>query len=118
MPRKEYRAKMTPEQISRMKGKNALYQKTPAGRKSHRICTWKTQLKIECDDWDALYEKYMSCNNCECCGNEFNKEQKDKHMDHCHKTNKPRNILCRRCNQLRGHFEKDYLVCMKLMTMA
>ena len=27
------------------------------------------------------------------------------HIDHCHATHKVRGILCRRCNQLLGHYE-------------
>jgi hypothetical protein len=117
MPRKEYYAKMTPEQKAEINRKNMIYQKTPKGKKVHTISGWKRRGMI-CDDYDKVYERYFNSTNCECCGKEYNLNQMDKHMDHCHNTGKFRNILCRNCNQLRGHIDKDYKLIMKLITMC
>jgi hypothetical protein len=117
MPTKEYYAKMTPEQKAEAKRKNDIYKKTPRGRMVYTIGSWKKRGMI-CDDYESVYQRYLASTNCECCGKEYNQNQMDKHMDHCHKTGKFRNVLCRNCNQLRGHIDKDYKLIMKLITMC
>jgi len=117
MPSKEQRAKMTPEQKAEISRKNMLYQQTPKGQKVYKISHWKGR-GIICDDWSSFYDnRWIINNNCECCGNQY-VNKRDKHLDHCHKTGKIRNILCRNCNQLRGHIDKDYQLIMKLITMC
>tara|TARA_R100000541_G_scaffold189_2_gene743 strand:- start:1334 stop:1651 length:318 start_codon:yes stop_codon:yes gene_type:complete len=94
------------------------YAKTSAGRKVLRIANWKNN-KIICDDWDLMYERFINTERCECCNKVFAPPPaKDKHLDHNHQTGKIRNILCRNCNQLRGHIDKDYKLIMKLITMC
>jgi len=115
MPRKGWRDKQTPEKLAEIAQQQRDYRNTPEGLKVQKIGSWKKQ-KMICDDWDAMYEKYTSCEMCECCGSQW-KNSRDKHLDHCHKSGKVRNILCRRCNQLRGHIEKDYQIVLKLMGM-
>tara|TARA_R110000782_G_scaffold37623_3_gene88929 strand:- start:340 stop:690 length:351 start_codon:yes stop_codon:yes gene_type:complete len=116
MPRKEYLAKCTPEKKAKMAEEQRKYRKTTKGKKMMTQGSWRNQGLIT-DDIDAVYERYLNSTNCECCGNEY-KKYKDKHMDHNHTTGAFRNILCRRCNQLRGHIEKDYKLIMKLQTMC
>ena len=52
--------------------------------------------------------KMMSISTCEMpsCGNELD-WKKETHIDHCHKTGKVRAVLCRRCNTMLGHIEKN-----------
>ena len=45
-------------------------------------------------------------NNCHICENEF-KNNKDKHIDHCHETNKVRGVLCANCNHALGKFQDN-----------
>ena len=115
MPSKEYYAKMTPEKKAEVLERNRAYRKTKAGIKVNRVSCWKGRGIIS-DDWDATYEMFMSIHKCQCCNNEF-KSSMDKHLDHCHKTGKIRYVLCRNCNQLKGHIDKDYKLIMKLLTM-
>ena len=116
MPRKEYLAKCSPEKKAEIARKNKAYLQTPSGKKMNTCSSWKSQGLIT-DNIDEVYERYINSTHCECCGNEY-KQYKDKHMDHNHKTGAFRNILCRRCNQLRGHIENDYKLILKLQTMC
>lgn len=115
MPRKEWLAKQTPEKKAELGRKQIEYRKTDKGKKVEKIGSWKNQ-KMICDDWDKMYERFNLTENCECCNNKF-KSSMDKHLDHCHQTGKIRYILCRNCNQLKGHIDKDYKLIMKLLTM-
>jgi len=115
MPRKEWLAKQTPEKKAELAAKNKEYRKTAKGTKVNRVSTWKSNGIIS-DDWDATYEMFMNTHKCQCCNNEF-KSSMDKHLDHCHKSGKIRYVLCRNCNQLKGHIDKDYKLIMKLLTM-
>tara|TARA_R100000734_G_C3254194_1_gene54805 strand:- start:174 stop:554 length:381 start_codon:yes stop_codon:yes gene_type:complete len=114
--RKQYLIKYRQENKEKRAKYNSEFKKTDIGKKTQKISSWKGQGLI-CDDYDKVYERYINSNHCECCGKEY-KNQRDKHMDHCHKTGKFRNILCRNCNQLRGHIDKDYKLIMKLITMC
>jgi len=49
---------------------------------------------------------------CLICGNEF-KDSKDKHVDHCHKTNRVRGILCSHCNSGIGFFQDNVNILQK-----
>ena len=48
-------------------------------------------------------------NKCAICGVGFNSEKRNTkpHVDHCHKTEKIRGILCHVCNMSIGHIERD-----------
>lgn len=52
-----------------------------------------------------LYNK----EKCEICNKTF-KSTKDKHIDHCHNTDKIRGILCTNCNHGLGKFEDNVLI--------
>ena len=78
-----------------------IQDQTPNGKKSITISKWKfngliweTEEEIE-----GIYTLYLGSTHCENpkCGKEY-KNDYDKCMDHCHTTNKFRNILCRSCN--------------------
>ena len=77
------------------------YIQTPNGKKCQKIGEWKFNGLIWAtqEEIDEIYSRYLGSTNCENpkCGKEY-KNSKDKHMDHCHTTNKFRNILCHSCN--------------------
>ena len=90
-------------QSEKCKESDKRYNQTEAGKKSFRIYAWK-QRKVICDDWDALYEYYVNCWECENCGVELvegHTALNKRCLDHCHITGKFRNVLCHYCNLLR-----------------
>jgi len=100
---KENKKKYSKENAERLNEKQQKYRQTEAGRKSERINAWK-KMKVICDDWDALYEYYVNCWECENCGVELIEGQfgnNKRVLDHCHITGKFRNVLCHYCNLLR-----------------
>tara|TARA_R110001632_G_scaffold166865_1_gene285279 strand:+ start:58 stop:435 length:378 start_codon:yes stop_codon:yes gene_type:complete len=75
-------------------------KKTPQGKKSSSIATWK-KIGVKHDDFCSLYEYYLNCKDCEECGKEDIKGN-NKHLDHDHTTGLFRNVLCNSCNIRRG----------------
>ena len=70
----------------------------PEYRKRETIYDWKKRGLI-CEDYDKLYQYYLSITECENCGIELNSGTGTKKcMDHCHDTGLFRNILCNTCN--------------------
>ncbi len=77
---------------------------SPAAKKSKRISRWKAR-GIICDDWDALYERYLSTTHCEKCDVELTgsnpRTRTSKCVDHDHSIKDRENvrgILCNACN--------------------
>jgi len=51
-----------------MTQKSKDYHNTPNGKRRHTISYWKTKRKIECDDFNKLYDTFQNstvCNKCE-----------------------------------------------------
>lgn len=59
---------------------------------------------ISKDQYDSLYESQNGC--CAICGKHSAEFKKSLHVDHCHKTNKIRGLLCPGCNISLGILEK------------
>ena len=96
---KEYRE----NNKEKIKEQQKVYFKTENGKKSMRISIWKSRGIIN-DDFDALYDYYINCRNCEKCDVELVEGQKtnSRCLDHSHKTGLFRNVLCSACNLKRG----------------
>jgi len=76
------------------------YYKCPDNYKRKVITGWKKR-NIKSDDYDKLYDYYLSVNNCELCDCELSTGRGiigKKHLDHNHETGEFRNVLCGKCN--------------------
>tara|TARA_R100000808_G_C2145021_1_gene152788 strand:- start:2210 stop:2614 length:405 start_codon:yes stop_codon:yes gene_type:complete len=77
------------------------YRQTPSGKKSKRISNWKRS-GVMCDDWDALYQKYINTHFCELCNCKLTEDtintSTTRCLDHCHDSGLFRNVLCNNCN--------------------
>ena len=94
---KEYREKNK----DRIKEYNKQYHQTPAGKKFARISNWRKS-GVMCDDWDALYQKYLTTHLCQLCSCPLTEDSistsTTRCLDHCHDTGLFRNVLCWNCN--------------------
>lgn len=73
-----------------------MFGELPKRHKSDKKTDWKKRGLIT-DNFEEIYQRYISSTNCEKCGNEF-KNRRHRCMDHCHSTGAFRNILCTGCN--------------------
>lgn len=86
----------------------AKYRQSEAGKKSARIHCWK-QNGVISTDYDVLYTKWKNTTHCEECGVELiegNKGENKKVLDHDHNTGLFRNVICHRCNTIRGNQDR------------
>ena len=80
------------------------FRASEVGKKSARISCWK-QMGVISDDYDALYDKWKTTTHCEECNVELvegNNKANKKVIDHDHETGLFRNIICHKCNAIRG----------------
>mgnify|MGYP003673070691 CR=1 FL=1 len=92
------------ENKEEMAAKAKIRSQTPAGRKIVTLSCWRKR-NVICDDWDALYEKYLTTTHCELCQVELTTGKRCKTtrcLDHNHDTHLFRNVLCHSCNVRRG----------------
>lgn len=66
-------------------------------KKSILIKLWKKR-GILSNDWDSLYQNYITTNNCNKCNILFDKGTYKRCLDHDHNTKLFRMVLCNRCN--------------------
>ena len=76
------------------------YLQTEHGKKIRRIRDWKKN-GIITDNYDFLYDWYISINNCLICDIELVEGSgitNRRHLDHSHKTGEPCIVVCGYCN--------------------
>ena len=80
---------------------NKEYNQTEQAKKMFKISDWKNKKEIKTDDYDFLYDWYMSIDNCLNCGIELiggTGFGNHKHLDHDHKSKEPTMVVCGNCN--------------------
>ena len=86
--------------LQRVSKYQKLYRNTDKGMKVMRVSQWERR-GINCDDeWDEVYEWWMSATHCDICGDEFTKGNKCLDHDHHLEGYNVRGILCRSCNNI------------------
>jgi len=89
----------------KIKEKRKEFFQTEKGIKIRRITSWK-HYGVVSDDFDVLYDKYINTTNCEECNIELTVDRYNtkttRCLDHDHTTGLFRNVLCQRCNVIRG----------------
>ena len=88
--------------------------------KKERMRSWKRQGLIHTkEEIEEIYEIYCNTTHCNCCNIEFTLKNNinSKCMDHNLKNGKFRNILCKRCNNMRYFIDERYVHLIKLMSM-
>ena len=68
----------------------------PKNHKQDKKKYWKW-VGIDMHNFDEFYERYINSSKCELCEKVY-KNTYDRCLDHCHKTGKFRNVVCRSCN--------------------
>ena len=85
-------------------------------RKENPVAMKRQALKksygITYEDWQLIWESQDG--KCAICGKSFIKPS-DAYVDHDHKTNKIRGLLCNRCNLGIGYFNDDIEVFMNVI---
>ena len=99
--RAEYDKQYKIDNADKIKQSMKEYNQSPQGKKSRRIVSWKRQ-GIKCEDWNLIYEWFLSVTNCEKCDILLTKDKLNtsttKCLDHCHQTGEIRYVLCHSCN--------------------
>ena len=100
---KERSRKYYEENTEKVKEINRLWQQTPAGKKQHTLSHWKTRnLQETPEEMERIYELRETQELCSSCDvkltRDGDKSSTDASMDHCHITNRFRQICCKNCN--------------------
>lgn len=102
---KEERQKYIDDNKEEVAKRKARYRLTPGGKKKEIISKWKN-MGIKSDNYDTLYNNYLSETHCDFCRVKFGKWGDGtgtfKCCDHNHETGLFRNFLCQKCNLQRG----------------
>tara|TARA_R110001592_G_scaffold326682_1_gene607583 strand:+ start:958 stop:1245 length:288 start_codon:yes stop_codon:yes gene_type:complete len=89
-----------PKTKDEIKEYQRIYRQSPKGKKINRISTWKAN-GVLCEDFDKLYDYYLSVKCCEICDIELCEgkvKRNRKCLDHNHETGQFRYVLCNTCN--------------------
>ena len=82
------------------------YSRSERGLQTRRVRVWQSY-GMRCDNWDALYERYLETPNCELCNIDISTEKRS--LDHDHNSGYPRFIVCNVCNSKIGVVDRQKL---------
>lgn len=98
---KEKKQKYVDDNKEKISNRQKEYNQTPNGKKSQIIGNWKRR-GIKSDNYDTLYNNYLSETHCDLCRVKFGKRGDGsgtwKCCDHNHETGLFRNFICNKCN--------------------
>ncbi len=83
------------------------YRETESYRKNYLKRTYG----ITVEDWEDIFNKQKGC--CAVCGKHQSDIKKTMSVDHCHKTEKVRGLLCNLCNTAIGSLNDDSALLRK-----
>lgn len=89
-----------------LKEKQRAYKKTYIGKRSHKICEWRTKRNLKETDerMVVIFDRWYNATNCELCNKKFKPRQKC--MEHHHSSGHFRNIACSQCNSYVGKIDR------------
>ena len=93
--KREYKREYNQNNKEKLLERNRIYDKTPAGKKSKTMSSWRSAGVINVND--EMYNNYIATTHCECCSKEFSSSN-DRCLDHDHETGEFRWVICRACN--------------------
>lgn len=106
-----YRSKTTPDPIKQRENVKQWRVRNPVALRLQ----WEHK---DANRYGLTLEKLREvrkATHCEICKTEFT-TTKHKHVDHCHKTQQYRGMLCHKCNVGLGHFKDDPHLLMQAIT--
>jgi hypothetical protein len=85
-------------------------KQTPAQKKQHaeymRNYVLQREYGIDAEEYERMWVAQLGL--CAICGDAESKGRGRLHVDHCHKTNKVRKLLCVTCNMALGVYERNH----------
>lgn len=87
------------------------YAKTKKAYSTKRNNALKNKYGITLDDYNKMFS--IQNGSCKLC-NKTHKNNKPLHVDHCHKTNKVRGLLCFSCNWYMSNIDNDPDILFRL----
>lgn len=87
------------------------YRRSEKGKEAYRKGRYKRSYGITLDDYDKMFEQQNGV--CAICG-EINDGGRRLCVDHDHKTNKIRGLLCGNCNKALGFVKEDIVILSKI----
>ena len=84
------------------KEQQKLYNQSPAGIKTNKVSSWKSQGIID-EDLEGVYDYLLDETHCMICFKPY-KDSRDRCLDHDHDTGEIRYICCNTCN---SHFLRE-----------
>jgi hypothetical protein len=99
---KENRIKYLIKNREKILEKQRKYNKENPLKRKNAIL--KNVYGITLDDYNKMFEKQKG--KCAICSKHQNELIRKLSVDHCHRTNKVRGLLCKNCNVALGYYEK------------